>query len=110
MFLRNLSKSISELCKLSISRGIFRDACKVISLRPICRKGKKTDLSNYRPTSLLSVISKVIERAVHDQTNTFLLENNNLYRFQSGFRLNHSTNLGLSHLTGIKLKDLMKAY
>ena len=62
-----LSKSISEICNLSISHGIFPNACKVAKLKPIFRKGKKVDPSNYR-----SLISKIIEKVVHDQTNEFL--------------------------------------
>ena len=72
--------------------------------------------------SLLPLISKVLERVIHDQTNTFLKGNNLLYNYQSGFRTNHSTNLCLSFLkdqilkgfyedllTGMILFDLQKA-
>ena len=51
-----LSKSISEICSLSISHGIFPNACKVAKLKSIFRKGKKFDPSNYRPVSLLPLI------------------------------------------------------
>ena len=55
--------------------------------------GHKTDQSSYRPISLLPVISKIIGKVVHDQTNAFLSDENILYNYQSGFRVNHSTNL-----------------
>ena len=87
------------------------------------KKGKKTDSSNYRTISLLPIISKVIERIAHDQTDTFLSENSILYNFQFGFRPNHPKNLCLSHLTdkilkefdegllnGMMLTDLQKAF
>ena len=67
-----LSKPISEICNLSIFRGIFPNAYKVAKLKPIFKKGKKVDPSNYRPISLLPLISKIIEKVVHDQTNEFL--------------------------------------
>ena len=67
-----LAKPISALCNLSISQGVFPSACKVAKLKPIFKKGKKTDPSNYRPISLLPSISKIIERVIHDQTNAFL--------------------------------------
>ena len=60
--------------------------------------------SNYRPMSLLPLISKVLGRVIHDQTNTFLNGNNLVYNYQSGFRTNHSTNLYLSFLTDKILK------
>ena len=68
-----LLRPISENCNLSISREVFPDACRVAKLKAIYKKGKKTDPSNYRTTSLFPVITKVTERIVHDQINTFLL-------------------------------------
>ena len=46
-----LAKPISGLCDLSISQGVFPSACKVAKLKPIFKKGKKIDPSNYRPIS-----------------------------------------------------------
>ena len=86
------------------SHGIFPNACIVAKLKPIFKKGKKVDPSNYRPISLLPLISKIIEKVVHDQTNEFLPTNKILYNYQSGFRTNHSTNLCLSFLTDKTLK------
>ena len=93
---KTLSKPISEICNLSISHGTFLNACKVVKLKPIFKKGKKVDPSNYRPVSLLPLISQIIEKVVHDQTDEFLSANKILYNYQSGFRTNHSTNLYLS--------------
>ena len=118
-----LVKPLIEICNLSITSRTFPNACKVAKFRPIFKKGKKTDPSNYRPISLLPLISKVLERVIHDQTNAFLKGNNLLYNYQSGFRTNHSTNLCLSFLTdkilkgfdeglltGMILIDLQKAF
>ena len=118
-----LAKPISALCNISISQGVFPSACKVAKLKPIFKKGKKTDPSNYRPISLLPSISKIIERVIHDQTNAFLSDEDVLYKYQSGFRGNRSTNLCLSFLTdkvlkgfdeglltGMILIDLQKAF
>ena len=69
-FLKNgfdiLAKPVSALCNLSISGGVFSSACKVAKLKPIFKKEKKTDPSNYRTISLLPVTSKIIEKVVHD--------------------------------------------
>ena len=72
---------------------------------------------------MLTLISKILERIIHDQTNAFLKGNNLLYNYQSGFRTNHLTNLSLSFLTdkilkgfgdglltGMILIDLQKAF
>ena len=79
---------------------------KLAELKPIFKKGKKTDPSNYKPSSLWSSISKFLKRVIHNQTNAFLKGNNLLYNYQSGFRTNHSTNQCLSLLTGKILKGI----
>ena len=94
-----LSKPISEICNLSIFHGIF-----LAKLKPIFKKSKKVDPSNYRPILLLPLISKIIEKVVHNQTNEFLSANKISYNYQSGFITNHSTNLCLSFLTDKILK------
>ena len=120
---RVLLKPISELCNLSIKLGSFPDACKIAKLKPLFKKGSKTNPSNYRPISLLPLISKVIEKLIHEQTSTFLSKNEILYNYQSGFRKNHSTDSFLTFLydkilkgfdeglmTGMILIDLQKAF
>ena len=51
-----LFKPISEIYNLSISHGIFPNASKVAKLKPIFKKSKNVDPSNYRPISLLPLI------------------------------------------------------
>ena len=114
---------ITQLCNLSISSGRFPDACKIAKLKPLFKKGSKTGAKNYRPISLLPLISKVLERIVHEQSMEFLDKDNILYKFQPGFRKNHSTNFCLSYLTdkiskgfdfglltGVILIDLQKVF
>ena len=100
-----LAKPISAIYNLSISQGVFPNACKIAKLKPIFKKEKKTDPSNYRSISLLPSVSKIIERVIHDQTNAFLSNEDILYNYQSGFRGNHSINLCLSFLTDKILKE-----
>ena len=118
-----LAVPISQICNLSISRSTFPDACKIAKLKLLFKKGSKTDPKNFRPIYLLPLISKVIERIIYDQTMEFLSNNKILYKFQSGFRKNHSTDFCLSYLTdnissgfekglmtGMILIDLQKAF
>ena len=114
---------ISTLYNLSISQRVFQNTCKVAKLKPVFKKGKKTDPSNYRPISLLPSISKIIKRVIHDKANAFLSDGDILYNYQSGFPGNHSRSLCLSFLTdnvlkgfdeglltGMILIDLQKAF
>ena len=102
---RILAKPISELCNLSMTLEGFPDACKIAKVRrPLFKKGSKTDPSNYRPISLLPLLSKLFERVVLNQTEEFLSLNKVLYDYQSGFRKNHSTDTCLSFLNDKILK------
>ena len=87
------------------------------------KKGSKTDPKNYRPISLLPLVSKKIEKVIHDQTQCFLDKNDKIYRYQSGFRKFFSTDSCLPYLnnkiatgvesglyTGMILIDLQKAF
>ena len=118
-----LAEPTTELCNLSITSGKFPDSCKIAKLKPIHKKGFLTETSNYRPISLLLLISKVIKKVIHNQTSTFLNSRNFLYNYQSGFCKNHSTDFCLSFLndkvlngfdqgliTGMILIDLQKAF
>ena len=77
-----LASPITNLINLSISLSSFPDDCKIAKLKPLYKKEAKTKPKNYRPISLLPLISKIIERIIYDQTQVFLDENN-----QSGLQI-----------------------
>ena len=87
-----LARLISQLCILSIKLSSFPRSCNIAKVKPLFKKGSKTDSQNYLPISLLPILSKIIERIIHDQTQEVLSKNKILYRFQSGFHKNYSTN------------------
>ena len=93
-----LAKPISELCNLSIKHSLFPTDCHIAKSKPLFKKGSTALPKNYRPISLLPLISKIIEKVIHDQTQAFLGENRILYRFQSRFRKHFSTESCLSYL------------
>ena len=95
-----LIKPTIDLWNLSITSGKFSDSCKIGKLKPIYKKGFLTEESNYRPISLLPLISKVIEKVIHNQTSVFLNSSNSLYNYQSGFSKNHSTDFCRFFLNG----------
>ena len=117
-----LAKPISEICNLSIKYSVFPTDCQIAKLKPLFKKGSTTLPKNYRPISLLPLISKIFEKVVHDQTQAFLDENKILDKFESGFRRNFSADSCLSYLsnkiasgfesglhTGMIVIDLQKA-
>ena len=56
-----LALPISKLCNLSMKRSKFPLDCKIAKLKPLYKKGSKTDPKNYHPISLLPLVSKVTE-------------------------------------------------
>ena len=70
-----LAKPISELCNFCIKYSLFPTDCQIAKLKPLFRKGSTTLPKNYRPISLLPLISKIIEKVIHDQAKAFLDEN-----------------------------------
>ena len=112
--------SIIQICNLSIKFSQFPKDCKVAKLKPLYKKDTKTDPKNFRPISLLPIVSKIIRKVIHFQTTNYLTENNVLCRYQSGFHKNHSTGTSLAYLTdkdfnfglltGMILIDLQKAF
>ena len=71
-------------------------------MKPINKKGNKSDLNNYRPISLLLTISKIFERVIHTQLYNYVSEYELLCEQQYGFRSQHST-----ELAAIKLVDYL---
>ena len=92
------AKPISQICNLSIKYSHFPMDCKIAKLKPLFKKGSRTARKNYRPISLLPLISKIIEKVIHDQTQKYLDDYNILYRYQSGFRKSCSADSCLSYL------------
>ena len=77
--LRILLKHIRDLCNISLKLGRFSDSCKIARLKPLFKKGFKTNFSNYRPILLLPLISKIIGKLIDEQTSSFLSNSDILY-------------------------------
>ena len=67
------------------------DIWKEANVSPIHKKNKPSDVSNYRPISLLRTVSKVLEKNVHKYRFNFFQDNNVITAFQSGFVPGDST-------------------
>ena len=59
---------ITQICNLSIKLSTFPNKCKPAKLKPLFKKGSKTEAKNYRPISLLPLVSKIMEKIIHNQT------------------------------------------
>ena len=82
-----------------MKRSKFPLDCKIAKLKLLYKIGSKTEPKNYRPVSLLPLVSKVIDKVIHNQTKIFLNKNKISCKYQSGFRKSFSTNSSLTLLT-----------
>ena len=74
-----------------LNTGIFPNELKIAKVIPIFKKDDPTLLKNYRPISLLSTLSKVIEKIIFTQLSLYFNENKLIFDDQYGFRSKHST-------------------
>ena len=86
---------ITELFNLSIRSGIVPSAWKHSAIVPIPKGKAFNDLSNYRPVSLLSICSKLLERHISSILMDYIFENNLLDSNQWGFLPGKSTTAAL---------------
>ena len=81
-----------------INLDIFPEKMKIAKVTPIFKSGKKELLTNYRPISVLSCFSKILERIMYNRVYNYLNDNNLLFHKQFGFRKGHSTDHALIKL------------
>ena len=91
---------LTKLFNKSLQSGTFPKTWKEASVTPIFKKsGSPSDIRQYRPISLLSCLSKILEKLVYSSIYSHLNENDLLSDRQSGYRAGHSTQLQLTYLT-----------
>ena len=118
-----IAQSICSIYNRSISTGIFPEDWKCSKVVPLFKQGKRNDLNNYRPISIIPVVAKVFERIIYDQVYLFFNDNDLLSNSQSGFRRFHSTatalleatnewayNIDLGNVNAVVFLDLKKAF
>ena len=114
-------KPLTKCINTCIQNEIFPDELKLADVTPIFKKGDAKDKSNYRPISILPLLSKIFEKIIHLQLSNFF--NSKLSKKLCGFREKHSTQHALFQLVkdienwldeskyvGMILMDLSKAY
>ena len=116
-----IDKHLTNIINNDLLRNSFSDSAKKASVRPIFKKGERTEIGNYRPVSILNCFSKIYERFLHNQIASF--SNEFLSDFISAYRKGYSTNHVLKRLienwktsldknlfNGAVLMDLSKAF
>ena len=80
-----------------MSNGVVPRNMKIAKVVPIFKKGDPQLLTNYRPISLLSSFSKILEKLVYIRVIKFFNKTNIFSHFQFGFRAKHTTTHAILH-------------
>ena len=113
--------SIKNLFNTMIKDQNFPNNLKRADITPVHKKGETTNMCNYRPVSILPTISKVFEKLLYKQINSYISQylSNNLCGFRQGFSAQHclivmieemKKSLDKGDVTGALLTDLSKAF
>ncbi|CAK1598295.1 unnamed protein product [Parnassius mnemosyne] len=95
-----IKKSVNELVtiltyliNLSFSCGTFPETLKLSIVKPLFKKGKRNDITNYRPITLIPILSKILEKCMYKRLLDFCKKFNLIRNEQYGFQKQKSTTL-----------------
>ncbi|CAH2087481.1 unnamed protein product [Euphydryas editha] len=97
--LEDIAPVVTHIINFSFTRNVFPSQWKKAFVIPLPKTSNPTSLTQYRPISILPILSKVIESLAHNQLYSYLTHNNLLCSYQSGFRSSHSTVGALLNIT-----------
>ena len=103
---KSFTATLAKVIDKSFSEGVFPSQLKTARVVPVYKEGKKTDVGNYRPISLLSSLSKIYEKLMHNRIMKFLVQNESLHDLQYGFRPGRSCEHALLKAQDILLDSL----
>ncbi|KAI5727884.1 hypothetical protein M8J77_008146 [Diaphorina citri] len=99
MSLSSLLPTITHVFNVSLTTGRFPDFWKFSNVVPLNKVGNPSSCADYRPISLLPLLSKGLEKIVVQQILSFVETHNIVDPYQSGFRRFHSTTTALVKVT-----------
>ena len=101
-------KTLAMVISSSFKEGVFPQSLKLARVVPVFKNGSKTDVSNYRPISLLSSFSKIYEKLMHARIVNFMEMNKSIHELQYGFRSGRSCEHALLKAQSLLLNSLNK--
>ena len=105
-----LSPVLAILFSACFDFGIFPTCLKAAKFVPVYKAGDINEVTNYRPISILSIFSKILEKLVYTRTLSFLKCHPVLTPTQYGFRPKYSTLHALLDITNSALDNIEKNY
>ena len=105
----DISKCITVIINQSLPLEFFQIASRLLKLLLFKKKENNKLITNYRPISVLPVISKILETVIHEQLSEYFISNNLFCPQQYGFRKKSSTELAALELLD-RVLDQMDIY
>ena len=93
-----VSQPFADICNKSLFYGIFPEKMKIAKVIALYKSGDIDTFSNYRPVSLLSQFSKILEKIFYNRLESFTEKHKILAEEQYGFRKSRSTSMAISLL------------
>ena len=87
----SINSPLVHICNLSLQQGLLPDELKIANVLTLFKACDPYVFNNYRPVSLMCVLSKVYERIMYNRLIIFLENYNILFENQLGFRKLHSS-------------------
>ena len=106
--LPSILPSITSIINATFLSAQFPNVWKIAEVTPILKYGDRETPNNYRPISLLPVLSKICERVAHDQLTSFLIANQRLSPKQCGNKKWNSTETSILQTTDAILEAIDK--
>ena len=104
--MEDIVEPLSFIFNHSMQSGEFPDSMKLAEVIPLYKSKEHYLECNYRPISLLTTISKILEKIIYKRVYDFLVENCQLYENQFGFHSNHSCEHAIGQTVGTLLKNM----
>ena len=101
-----MSSPLTHISNKSQSSGIFPDHLKYAVVKPLFKKGDKSNIYNYRPVSILISPSKLLEKVMYSPLQEHLNKFSILAEEKFGFRIDSTTNKAIYKLINETLKAL----
>lgn len=107
--LPHCASAITDIVNFSITSHTFPTSWKEGIIRPIPKIPSPKEPKDLRPITILTTLSKVLEKVIYKQLIQFLEKENKIPDIQSGFRRNRSTTTALLSITDDILRNIDKS-
>lgn len=108
LVMNQIIPALVHIANRSFASGVFPSLFKTALIKPIYKGGDRGSINNYRPISILSALSKILERLINRRLISYLNKFNIISKNQFGFVAGKSTELAVNDLTDFIVRQLDK--